>query len=183
MNSSLSLGLEFGSEVPSRVRARMSYAFRVFAAIYGHRVVDGTDDASTVRCFYGDSAAGQVSGLHIPARYVLRPSQDAAPAPALTAYAEEEIYLFHGRDPVSGNPDWLGEIFEWLSAADESSAPERDSIGRISYPQSVFARHAISPLRPYASLIMAWFENFVSGPAGVEHLAAAPSPVPMPDTW
>ena len=178
MNPSLSLGLEFGEEIPSRVRARMGYAFRVFAAIYGHRVAEGAGDAGTVRCFYGDAAAGHSARLHIPARYKLRPPQDAAPAPVLTAYAQEEIYLFHGRDRVSGNPDWLGEIFEWLSAADESSVPERDSIGRISYEQSVFARHGISPLRPYASLLMAWFENFVSGPAGVEHLAAAPSPVP-----
>jgi len=177
MNPSLSLDLQFGEEVPSRLRARMQYAFRVFAAIYGHRVVDGASDGSTVRCFYGASAAGQTSVLHIPARYAPREPKDPAPAPALTVYAHEELYLFHGRDPISGNPDWLGEIFEWLSAAGERGAPERDSIGRISYEQSVFARHAISPLRPYASLIMAWFENLVSGPAGVEHLAAAPSPV------
>ncbi len=120
--------------------------------------------------------ARHLSSIFPPATPSREP-KDPAPAPALTVYAQEELYLFHGRDPISGNPDWLGEIFEWLSAAGERGAPERDSIGRISYEQSVFARHAISPLRPYASLIMAWFENFVNGPAGVEHLAAAPSPV------
>ncbi len=177
MPACLFLALEFGDEVPSRVRARMEYAFRVFAAVYGHRVLDGEAEGSALRCFYGSSATGKAAVRHIPARYALREPHEAAPTPAPMAYAQEEIYLFHGREPLSGNPDWLGEIFEWLSAADENSVPSRDSIGRVSYQQSVFARHAISPLRPYASLIMAWFQGFLGRPADGEHLAAATSPL------
>jgi hypothetical protein len=178
MNQGLSLRLEFGDEVPLRIRGRALYAFRVFAAIYGHEVVDGEGEGRTARFFYGASAGAKAPVRRIPARYVPRKPEDGSFAPTPTAYGQEEIYLFHGRDPVSGNPDWLGEIFEWLSGADERSVSERDSIGRISYEQSVFARHAISPLRPHASLIMAWLQSFVSGHAGPEHLARAPSPLP-----
>ena len=39
MSDCIPLRLEFSDEVPSEIRARMSYAFRVFAAIYGHEVV------------------------------------------------------------------------------------------------------------------------------------------------
>lgn len=178
MNHSTALRLEFGEEVPTQVQARMAYAFRVFAAIYGHQVVDREAQEGN-RFFYGGAfERGPGKSRHIPARYTARRAEDPAPAPETSAHAGEKVHLFHGRDPVSGNPDWLGEIFEWLSAAGETGVRGRDSIGRIPYDQTVFARHGISPLRSHASLLMAWFENFVNGREQSEDLPAAPSPVP-----
>ena len=157
----------------------MSYAFRVFAAIYGHEVQDGTHGEGGLTCVYGGQPPNSCSQMrHIPAQYVPRRPNDSPPAPVLCSYAGENLYLFHGRDEASGNPDWLAEIFEWLSFADEMSIRARDATGRISYNQSIFARHAISPLRPHASLIMAWFQNFISGQKDSENLPAAPSPLP-----
>jgi hypothetical protein len=156
----------------------MAYSFRVFAAIYGHRVVD-EEGSATINVLYGTPSVAQAKQpvQQIPARYVLRPPGDAAPRPIHVLYGGEDICLFHGRDETSGNPDWLAEIFEWLSAAHEISVGSRDSIGRIPYGQSIFARHEISPLRPHASLLMAWFKNFVNG-ASAESLPAAESPWP-----
>jgi hypothetical protein len=184
MSQPAPLCLEFDGEVPSPVCARISYAFRVFAAIYGHEVRDQKDGRGAVRCVYGrrsesrESDAVPADFLHIPARYPLRSPQEPIPVPTRSCYAREQVYLFHGRDEHSGDPDWLGEIFEWLSCADEMSVRARDAVGRMSYEHSVFVRHAISPLRPNASLVMAWLENFISGPKGEENLPAAPSPVP-----
>lgn len=180
MSHCIPLCLEFGEEVPSPVRARMFYAFRVFAAIYGHAVVENNRSGDSLNCFYG-AGVGNSGARRIPSRYVLRRPEDPAPKPQAATYAKEEFNLFHGRDQVSGNPDWLAEIFEWLSAAHEMSVKARDAIGRIPYAQTVFGRYGISPLRPHASLMMAWFENFISGgqlEKVSENLPAAPSPLP-----
>ncbi|MGH9540043.1 MAG: hypothetical protein ACRD3H_19115 [Terriglobales bacterium] len=181
------LCLEFGDEVPSAVRARMSYAFRVFAAIYGHAVIEAKHDRSSgsLNCFYG-AGGGNAGARRIAPRYVPRRPEEPAPKPQAATYAKQEFHLFHGRDQVSGNPDWLGEIFEWLSAAHEMSVEARDAIGRIPYAQAVFGSYGISPLRPHASLMMAWFENFIRGGPQlekqaekvVEDLPVAPSPLP-----
>jgi hypothetical protein len=176
MNQSAPLSLEFGDDVPLQVQARMGYAFRVFAAIYGYEVVGRDRRGSSLLFFYGGHGRG--NPRHIPARYVLRGPRDPAPPPATSSYANEEIYLFHGRDEASGNPDWLAEIFQWLSATEELGIRVRDAVGRIPYAQSIFARHKISPLRPHVSLIMAWLQNFIAGQEGSENLPAAPSPLP-----
>ena len=175
----MSVCLQFANDVPQTVRARISYAFRVFAAIYGHEVVDVEQGANLQCCVYG-AKPGESAGskfFHIPARYVVRSLEEQAPRPEPCSFANEELYLFYGRDEVSGNPDWLGEIFEWLSSADEMSIAARDSIGRIPFASTVFGRQSISPLRPYASLLMAWFQGFLNDRGQSESLPRAPSPV------
>lgn len=180
MSDPIPLRLRFSHEVLSKVRARISYAFRVFAAIYGHEVVDQDRREESLCCIYGGRREESDSSkcFHIPSRYVLRRPQDPARPPVACSYGGEESYLFYGRDQTSGNPDWLGEIFEWLSAADEMSITSRDSIERIPYALSFLGRHSISPLRPYASFLMSWFENSLTNQDGSEDLPPAPSPVP-----
>jgi hypothetical protein len=93
-------------------------------------------------------------------------------------YADEDVPLFFGTDEKSGNPDWLGEIFVWLSGGQELSAHSRDGLGRIPYSETTFAQHNLSPRKPYAALLMAWFENVLrNGTIGKqEALPKAPSP-------
>src|SRR5262249_42534087 len=70
--------LEFGIDVPLFVRSRMSYAFRVFAAIYGRQVLDQhSPHNDAIVCIYGGGAhaAKRVKKFHIPALY--RPSRSA----------------------------------------------------------------------------------------------------------
>src|SRR5262249_54295990 len=52
--------------------------------------------------------------------------------------------------------DWLAEVFEWTSCADEYSVSARDSVSRIPFENSVFARYELDERRPYAALAM-WF--------------------------
>jgi len=100
--------------------------------------------------------------------------------PKLTkhSYADETICLFHGIDEATGNPDWLGEIFEWLSSSHEMSLQGRDAVGRIPYSEMIFTRENISPRKPYATFLMSWMENVLRNGPGIQALPKAPSPLP-----
>lgn len=174
------LSLSFAGHVSPQVRARMSYAFRIFAAIYNYKVVDASSNSSRLRCVYGSVEPGAChpDSLFIPARYQARPLHATPNALLKYRYAGEDLYLAFGIDEASGNPDWLAEIFEWLSSGYERSAAKRDSIGRIPFSETVFGRQRITPRKPYASMLMAWMESALRKRSGVLALPKAPSPVP-----
>lgn len=159
----------------------MSYAFRVFAAIYGHTVVEN-GSAAAVRCFYSQALPPGKDGrlFHIPAIYLDFQTRDGGSCFAKHRFADEDFHLRFGIEPCSGRPDWLGELFLWLSGGYESDIKARDSIGRIPYFETVFNHENISPLRPHASLLMAWLESAITG-KGTESLPKAPSPISNTD--
>lgn len=152
--------LRFGNEVAPSVRARMSYVFKVFAAIYNYQFLERPNDVTALVCTYGvaaDECASET--LWIPARYRARGVGEAAAQGAGARYRGEDIFLFHGIDDSSGLPDWLGEIFEWLTASYELGTVERDVTGRIPFSASIFAREKVSPRKPYASILMDWLQS------------------------
>jgi hypothetical protein len=51
-------------------------------------------------------------------------------------------------------PDWLAEIFEWVSCADEYSVTARDEVGRIPFSASYFGRYDLDPRVPYGAIAM-----------------------------
>lgn len=63
--------------------------------------------------------------------------------------------LFHGVEGQPPRPDWLAEIFEWVSGAHELSASHRDSVGRVPYSGTLHGTHQLNPALPYASIAMA----------------------------
>ncbi|MBZ5501179.1 MAG: hypothetical protein LAN59_02920 [Acidobacteriia bacterium] len=136
-------------------------------------------EAAELCCVYGDGAATHPNKgvLRIPARYRPRPKSAGMPTLERFRYANEDLYLVHGVDEATGNPDWLGEIFEWLSSSLELPNPGRDAVGRIPYSKTVFARQGLSPLKPHAALLMAWMENVLENGGGAESLPKAVSPV------
>ncbi|GAC1635135.1 MAG: hypothetical protein NVS9B14_12000 [Candidatus Acidiferrum sp.] len=160
----------------------MTYAARVFAAIYGHVVVDAKTGSADC-CFLYGSPQEQCLADHttpIPALYRDKSPDQQPPgvaAPVMVEYAGESIPLFLGRDRVTGNPDWLGEIFLWLSGELELNAKQRDAVGRVPFSETPFGKHRISPRRPHAAHLMAWLENVLRGNR-VPALPKAPSPVP-----
>ena len=160
------------------IRARMTYAFRVFAAVYGYHVVDRPDSAEFF-FLYGEheGESPDQKTLHIPARYASRRRSVELPALKKICYANEDVYLVHGLD-ADGNPDWLGEIFEWLSSSLELPIEARDAVGRIPFDETVFQRQNLSPLKPQAGLLMAWMENTLRHGRSGEALPKAKSPVP-----
>lgn len=174
----LPLSLHFGTDVPRHVQCRMSYAFRVFAAIYGHAVVEN-DSAAAVRCFYAQtpSSENETQLFHIPALYQDHRTENEPLGFKKHHFGGEDFCLSFGIDPDSERPDWLGELFLWLSGEYESNIKVRDSIGRIPYVETVFNREGISPLRPHASLLMTWLESAITNGNGARSLCRAPSPV------
>ena len=175
-----SISLEFSSNVSPFIRPRISYAFRIFAAIYGHRVVERSRNGG-LRCIYGTKGAStsQSGALHIPALYRdIRFQSGWKHFLTRYRYAGEEFQLAFGIDASSGNPDWLGELFLWLSGSYEVDIAKRDRVGRIPYSQMVFSRNGVSPLKPHASMLMAWMENVLLYGNSSEELPRALSPIP-----
>ena len=180
-NRARSIALKFAESTPAEIRARMYYAFRVFAAIYGHRVRDDVHDGASLIFSYGTPAPQPRSRLHthieIPARYGLRMPGTARLRPATRMRGQEKIVLFYGVCPQTGRPDWLGEIFEWLSSGAEATLAERDAVGRIPSAAKLFGAWGISPRKAHLMPVMAWLEACVRGMKETEELPRAPSPV------
>jgi hypothetical protein len=181
MTATTPIRLAFDDITAEVTRSRVEYAFRVFAAVYNYRVVEGDTNTEARTFLYGDAALVPGNGsraVRIPARYVARPNAVAIPEPSRVRYADEDFYLFHGLDPVTRQPDWLGEIFEWLSSSHEKGISRRDAVGRIPDSEMIFKRTGLPTWKPQAALLMAWLEHFSRDPTGGEALPRAPSPVP-----
>jgi hypothetical protein len=162
--------LRFGPAVELVARTRIEYAFRTFCALYGHRPIvyagDTVTDAQGIRLAYG-AQRSDTDEIMLPSRYVARSPQTPVPAPKpvpvrqCATYARlglRETPVFHGE---AGDVDWLGEMFEWLSHADEYAVSERDEVGRIPYASSVHGRYHLDPTIPYASIAMLEFANTI----------------------
>jgi hypothetical protein len=179
MPDGTSIRLLFHESVPAITRSRMDYSFRVFAAIYGHRVID-RDESHEARTFrYGGSSPMSPDSpvVHIPALYSPHKATDGPSSPSNVRYADEEFYLFHGLDPLTRQPDWLGEIFDWLSCSYEKGITARDSVGRIPDSQMIFQRLGLPAWKPQAALHMAWLEYFSWNGTNGQGLSKAPSPL------
>jgi len=157
----------------------MTYAFRVFAAIYGYRVIERFTAGDALSCFYGKKAAESPTKqtFHIPARYTDTHRKNGHRRFTYYSHAGKKIPLSLGVDPETGRPDWLGELFGWISSSFEQELKERDSVGRIPYAEMVFEHEGLDPQIPHASLIMACMENCLRAGNGREALPKPPCPV------
>ncbi len=177
---SVAIRIVFGKNLPGVHRARISYAFRVFAAIYNYRVLED-DSSEEARSFtYGDRSDTNRDAeepFSIPVRYSPA-ARGRTPNLQKIRYSGEDFFLFYGLDPSTRQPDWLGEIFEWLSSGHETGITERDSIGRIPDSELIFERIGLATWKPQAAMLMAWLQHACCNGNKQEGLAKAPSPVP-----
>jgi hypothetical protein len=173
---SMNIYFEMPAYASPALRARLGYAFRLFCAVYGHRpILDAADAASgEVAIRYRDSAA---CASIADARTVwlcrgLRDRDPRHPAPPPIKYTHDGLStLLHYSLERSKAPDWLGEIFEWVSCADEYSVTERDSIGRPVFEATYAGRHGIDVRTPYAALAMRGLQQEICrvAPRASEH--------------
>jgi hypothetical protein len=145
----------------------MLYALQVFGAIYDYEIADTPERADLV-CEYGPAQRaialpGAARRLTIPALYRPRRHNEGIPKLSVHQYASETLALVHGIDPESGNPDWLGEIFEWISSSLELPISARDAVGRVPYAETAFVKQGLSAGRAHCSAIMAWLEKALRG--------------------
>lgn len=153
------IGLEMPADADPKYRARLNYAFRLFCAIYGHEpIADCTKTTcSDVTLCYGSPiprAPGERDRVVWLSRgYRARDLRDPAPPPL--KYASNDVSTLLHYPPLAGSvPDWLGEIFEWVSCADEYSVTERDGVGRPLFAATYAGRHELDTSIPYAGVAM-----------------------------
>ena len=161
--------LSFSPEQTPVNRARIGYAFRLFCAIYGHQPVLDAEQAQTADVwirYAPGSAQGQQPrpSIELSSLYQSRPLYEAAPPPKKFEREGESTVLFYA--PLPGQePDWLGEIFEWVSSADEYSVRARDSLAVPRALESTFlAIHSpVVRLQPGSLVrISAWVRHHQS---------------------
>lgn len=159
-------------------RARITYAFRLFCSIHGHCPLVSSAEANSAdaEISYSSSSTPGYRGrtLRLSNSYVPRSPKLPAPAPKNFERHGETTKLFYA--PENGaEPDWLAEIFEWVSCADEYSCTERDSVGRLPFDKSYIGRHGLDPGVPYAAIAMQFLQRALarsnqdssSAPAGL----------------
>jgi hypothetical protein len=187
MHNAGTLQLRFGESVESVIRRRISHAFKLFCAVYGYRFARGEDCPALC---YGAEPTGP-RDVALTAGYVARPLRAPAPAPR-EIRLDGEVFpeaasgvrfpCFHAARPGT-SPDWLGEIFEWVSGAHEYSVQEHDGVGRVSFASTLHGRHGLDPAIPYASAAMRGLNRDVAAKQGSGWPQKPQSPWPNPDAW
>ena len=153
------IALEFDPTQSYTQQSRLKYAFQIFCAVYGHEPVfdSAKSNNAELRITYASSHSvpQDLKVLRLHNGYRPRPLTSPAPRPSSFTRDGMKTVLFYSIEN-SAEVDWLAEIFEWISCADEYSVSARDSVGRIPYENSIFARYELDERRPYAALAM-WF--------------------------
>lgn len=158
-------------------RTRIEYAFRLFCAIYGHTPIVGGGPGGNgdVTIAYAPEHSSTPT-LYLNNSYAPRPAISPAPPPKPYVKEDDNTVLFYGVES-GGEPDWLAEIFEWVSCADEYSNQARDSVGRIPFSDSYVGRHHLDPRKPYASVAMRRLQRAITRLCP-EFQAGPPCPLP-----
>jgi hypothetical protein len=143
-------------------RARLTYAFRLFCAIYGHQPLLNPQQAASadISISYLPRSSKQQHKrcVQLTSLYTPRPVREPAPAPQRFSDNGETTIVHYG--PTGDcSPDWLGEIFEWVSCADEYSVTERDPVGRPLYEATYAGRHHLDVEIPYAAVAMHFLQR------------------------
>jgi hypothetical protein len=186
MENAPRLKLRFGKSVERVVRGRISYAFKLFCAVYGYGF---TKDGDCVSLCYAAEPNGSRE-VALTAGYVARSPKAPAPAPRkvtrggnhfLDPALEACFPCFH--EAHGGSPDWLGEIFEWVSGAHEYSIQETDSEGRVPFASTLHGRYGLDPTIPYALVAMRGLNEDLRAKLGNSWPSRPFSPWPMPHSW
>lgn len=163
----MKIHLDFDDSQTPVHRRRIDYAFRCFCAIYGHTPIPDSGSVSAdVSISYSNRPRAQKYTVisKLPNLYRQRPADVSAPAPEFIRMNGSVLALIHGSN--QGTADWLAEIFEWLSCADEYSIGERDPIGRIPFANTFIGRHSLDPLIPRAAVAMQHLQSSLTQAIG-----------------
>lgn len=153
----MKIHLQIPEDASPALGSRLTYAFRLFCAIYGHTpILDFSQIADAdVTISYRHSNRSPDKGIE-PVVWLCRglEARDLRqPVPPPVKYARHGVItLLHHEPERNCCPDWLGEIFEWVSCADEYSM--NASAGEPVFEQTYAGRFGIDTSIPYAALAM-----------------------------
>lgn len=163
------------------LRARLSYAFRLFCAIYDHvplaepMKAENPDVTLRYAPSFSRAPAAAERTVWLSRGYRARRLRDPAPPPV--KYVGRDITtVLHYAPKSEYAPDWLGEIFEWVSCADEYSVSLHDRVGRPLFAATYAGRYNISTLVPYAAIAMRGLQHAIC-----QALPGAPETPRSPD--
>jgi hypothetical protein len=151
--------LEIPDDASDALRARLKYAFRLFCAIYGHTPVLNSLRGSHADVFIRyRPLSGGTPIADARTVWLSRGLTDRAPcepAPPPVKYMRRGLAtVLHYEPERCQTPDWLGEIFEWVSCADEYSVKVRDRQGRPAFEATYAGRHGVDICVPHAAIAM-----------------------------
>jgi hypothetical protein len=155
------LFLEFVPEQAAVHKQRLTYAFRLFCAIYGHEALVAPIQAHTADAwltYNREMVRPTKQAVSLSNLYTPRSPRIPAPPPTLFQLEGERTVLFYAPE-YGATPDWLAEIFEWVSCADEYSVTARDSVNRIPFSRSYAGRHGLDVGQPYAAIAMHFLQQ------------------------
>ncbi|TAM82216.1 MAG: hypothetical protein EPN47_09740 [Acidobacteria bacterium] len=151
--------LEFSPDQNWTHRTRLTYAFRLFCAIHGHSpLLEPAERESADVVIHYPPGLGNGPGkpvLRLSNLYRPRSPLEPAPPPKRFGRDNETTATFYS-PPAGHEPDWLGEVFEWVSCADEYSVKDLDPCGRVPFEASYVGRHKLDARVPHAAVAM-WF--------------------------
>lgn len=154
--------LEFSHNQNETHRRRLSYAFQLFCAVYGHAPLFDPEDYNgvdvVIRYELTTGISTRKNILQLSNLYRPRSPLVPAPSPKQFSKDDESTALFYSPSPGQ-QPDWLGEIFEWVSCADEYSIQNLDSCGRVPFEACYIGRHKLNARVPYAAVAMRFLER------------------------
>lgn len=166
------IAVQFAPEQSETNRRRLNYACRLFCAVYGHEFCGESDGAADVLISYGGRHRSFKPAVTLANRYVLRAPQLPAPAPQRYSVEGQRTWLIHGLSEGL-QPDWLGEIFEWISCAHEYSVRGRDAIGRVPFAESYCGTYRLDPTVPHAAMAMGFLQRAIAAVVPICPLAPA----------
>lgn len=148
--------LELPIDASSVLSARITYAFRLFCAIYGHEPFVNRTGHPTVDVVISYlTRAGHSAQPAVLLTNGYRARDPHQPAPSPIHYTDGTNHTLLHYAPLNGrSPDWLGEIFEWVSCADEYSVTRYDEVDRPLFSATYAGAHGISTHVPYAAIAM-----------------------------
>ena len=156
-----SIAIKFDESVSSVAQSRISYVFKTYCAVYGYNYTDDSSIASRTIQYGAKQSICLGSGL--PSGYIER-NLYSKPNPPVFLPVEHEIsrnlaqddfkYPFFHKVADGFHPDWMAEIFEWLSSACEYSANYRDAVGRVQFESTLHGLFNLDPKVPYAAIAM-----------------------------
>jgi hypothetical protein len=154
--------LQFAPEQSPVHNARLAYAFRLFCSIYGHEPFIGCarDHSPDVTLTYEQNPEDHDS-ICLTKVDLVRPLSQPAPDPIMFSKNGDQTALFY-HPSEECEPDWLAEIFEWVSCADEYSCKQRDLVGRVPFGSAYVGRHGLNLRVPYAAVAMALLQKAIA---------------------
>ena len=150
--------------LPPKIFSRANYIFDIFCNVYSlKRTSEGR------KVFYGKSS-GDADYLSILCDEELigrEPEKSLSSIKKINLGAFEhfnqydlkEIPIFSKCDEI----DWIAHSFEFLSLRFEYNSQNRDSIGRLKYEDTIFGKHLLDPIIPYASIYFAYLYKLIFG--------------------